>query len=222
MTTQGTILNINKPTGISSFSVVRKVRKISNTKKVGHGGTLDPFASGVLLVLVGRGATSRFEELLRLTKIYHATFRLGLQTDTHDIEGEVVQDERVSVSRKVLISTVNDYVGKIEQTPPMYSAKKISGKRLYEYARNGVKVQREPAEVEIHDIVITEVKGRDIHLEVTCSAGTYIRALARDIGKDMGTGAAVTELTRTAVGEYTIDNAIPLKDLEGTWNSITA
>lgn len=222
MTPEGIVLNINKPTGITSYSVVRKVKKITNAKKVGHGGALDPFASGVLLILGGRGATKRFDELSRLKKKYRTVFRLGLQTDTHDINGEMQRDEHVNVSLDEIESVIEDYTGDIDQIPPMYSAKKVGGKRLYEYAREGMAVDREPTQVTVYDIDGKKMEGRDIYFEVTCSSGTYIRALARDIGNGLGTGAVVSELTRTAVGDYTIDEAIPIENVEGAWNSITA
>jgi len=218
----GIVLNINKPKGIPSFSVVRHVRKISNEKKVGHAGTLDPFATGVLIVLVGRGATKRVEEFMRLPKQYRATLRFGLTTDTHDVDGTVEQDEEVSISPKKVKSLAQDFTGEIMQVPPMYSAKKVDGKPLYKYAREGKTVERDPTTVTIHEITIDSIDGRDVTLDIACSKGTYIRALARDMGELTGTGAAVTKLERTAVGDYTVRGAIPLNELGERWNSIVA
>ncbi|MCF7802967.1 MAG: tRNA pseudouridine(55) synthase TruB [Candidatus Marinimicrobia bacterium] len=218
----GIVLNINKPKGITSFSVVRHVRKITDEKKVGHAGTLDPFATGVLLVLVGRGATKRMKEFMRLRKQYRATLRFGLMTDTHDIDGTVEQDNEVRVSPKEVQSLARDFTGEIVQVPPMYSAKKFDGKPLYKYAREGKSVKRDPTRVTIHDITIGPVDGRDVTLDIACSKGTYIRALARDMGALTGTGVAVTKLECTAVGDYTVEAALPLNELGERWNSIVA
>lgn len=222
MAADGTVLNINKPAGITSFDVVREVRKVTDIQKVGHAGTLDPFATGVLLVLVGRGATKRFEEFLHLSKTYRSTFRFGLVTDTLDRTGTVLREEEVSLNRERLEEVLPEYTGKIEQIPPMYSAKKVDGQPLYKLARNGKMVEREPAIVEIYELNLLDVAGAECELEIRCSKGTYVRSLARDIGEAYGSGACVTELTRTAIGEYTLEDSIGLEELEEVWNSIAA
>jgi tRNA pseudouridine55 synthase len=218
----GTILNINKRKGISSFDVVRYVRKVTNMKKVGHAGTLDPLANGVLLILVGRGATKQSSELMTLPKTYETTIRLGMKTPTLDLEGEVQLDEHVQVPVATVQETLARFEGDIEQVPPMYSAKRVGGRRLYKIAKEGRVVEREPARVRIHQIELLEKRDRDIRILVRCSKGTYIRSLARDIGSDLDTHGTVTALTRTAVGDYSIDEAIELDQLESVWNSIAA
>ena len=222
MASNGVVLNIDKPAGITSFDVVRYVRKITGRKKVGHAGTLDPFATGVLLILVGRGATRRFDEFQQMPKSYEATFRFGLTTDSHDITGAVIRDKPVQIEEEQIQEHLPGYRGKIRQVPPMFSAKKVDGKRLYKLARKGESVEREPNEVTIHWLEARGINQRDFRFEITCSKGTYIRAMARDIGEDLGTGACVTELIRTAIGEYHLGDAISLEEVEDEWNSIAA
>lgn len=222
MSQQGYILNVNKPKGITSFDVVRHVRRIAGIKKVGHAGTLDPLADGVLIVLIGRGATKRSDEFMAKGKTYETTFRLGVKTQTHDLEGEIELDEAVDVSVERMETVLRKYVGNIEQVPPMYSAKKVNGIPLYKLAKNGKEVTRKPSQLTIHEIVLLEKSGRDVRIKVSCSKGTYIRSLARDIGHDLQTHAVVTDLTRTAVGEYTIENSVPFDKIEQEWNSIAA
>lgn len=216
------VLNIDKPVGMTSFQVVEKIRSITGEKKVGHAGTLDPIAGGVLIVLVGRGATKRFQEFMTLPKTYLTTIRLGVLTDTHDLEGTVLTDQPVTIDNAQLQSVLDEFQGQIQQVPPMYSAKKVNGQRLYKLAKQGKTVEREPSEVTIHDLTLLDRTGRDIQLRIRCSKGTYIRALARDIGNELGTHAAVAQLTRTAVGQYNLDNAILLDDLERRWSYIAA
>ena len=222
MKQDGTILNINKRKGLSSFDVVRYVRKVTNMKKVGHAGTLDPLANGVLLILVGRGATKQSSDLMILPKTYETTIRLGLKTPTLDLEGEIQLDEDVRIPVGAVEETLKHYEGEIDQVPPMYSAKRVGGRRLYKIAKEGRVVEREPSKVRIHRIELLEKKDRDIRIIVTCSKGTYIRSLARDIGTDLNTHGTVTALTRTAVGDYRINDAVELDQLESVWNSIAA
>lgn len=222
MRSNGIVLNINKPAGITSFDVVRQVRKITGEKKVGHAGTLDPFATGVLLILVGRGATKRFDEFMTKSKSYSATFRFGLTTDSHDITGEIQRDEDVEIKEEDVLDILPNYQGDIEQIPPMFSAKKVGGKRLYKLARQGKNIERDPDTVTIHSIQAESLNERDFRFEITCGKGTYIRALARDIGNDLDVGACVTELIRTGVGEYGIEDALSLEEVEEEWNSIAA
>jgi len=217
---EGVILNLEKPSGITSFDVIRYVRKVTGIKKVGHAGTLDPMARGVLIVLVGRGATKRFQEFMTLSKTYVAVIRLGILTETHDLEGRIIEQIPASVDTEQLQKVLSDFTGSIEQIPPMYSAKKVDGQRLYKLANKGETVEREPESITIHEIALLEHDNPDFKIRVRCSKGTYIRALARDIGEEMGTYAAVAELTRTAVGDYTINQAISLDELEHKWSSI--
>lgn len=222
MTANGIILNINKPAGLTSFGVVRRIRRITGVKKVGHAGTLDPFATGVLILLVGRKATRRFDEFASLDKSYSAIFRFGLTTDSHDITGETLSDKPADIKESDIQSVLADYQGEVDQVPPMFSAKKVNGKRLYKLARQGKRVEREVSKVTIHQIDAQPVSRRDFRFDITCSKGTYIRALARDIGSKLGVGACVTELTRTAIGEYNLDTALLLEEVEEKWNSIAA
>ncbi len=218
----GTVLNIDKPAGMTSFDVVDRVRTVTGVQKVGHAGTLDPFATGVLLILVGRGATKRFEEFLSLRKTYHSVFQFGLVTDTLDITGEVEQETEAAVDREVLEPILEKYTGEILQVPPMYSAKKVDGVRLYQLARQGKEVEREPVRITVEELRLLDISGSTCTLMVRCSRGTYVRALARDIGEEYGTGACVTKLTRTAIGKYQLEDAIALEDLEEVWNSIAS
>jgi len=217
-----TILNINKPKGLTSFDVVRRIRKITGVKKVGHAGTLDPFATGVLLILVGRGATKQSNAFMELRKQSSAVIRFGLRTDSHDITGEVEFDHDVEIETESVEHLLPKYTGTIEQVPPMFSAKKVNGKKLYKLARQGKTIEREPNSVTIYDIQWTKINSRDYAFDISCSKGTYIRSLARDFGEDLDTGACVIELKRTAVGEFTIEDAISLKEVESEWNSIIA
>ncbi len=222
MKQDGVVLNIDKPVGMTSFEVVEKVRNITGEQKVGHAGTLDPMAGGVLIVLVGRGATRRFQEFMTLPKTYITTIRLGVMTDTHDLEGTVLSDLPVTIDNAQVQAMLHRFQGNIHQVPPMYSAKKVDGQRLYRLAKQGKTVERESSEVTIHDLTLLDRTGRDIQLRVRCSKGTYIRALARDMGGELGTHGVVVQLTRTAVGQYNLENAIPLDDLERRWSYIAA
>lgn len=219
---QGTVLNIHKPADYTSFDVVREVRDLTGVRKVGHAGTLDPFATGVLLILVGRGATRRFEEFMQLPKTYRATFRFGWISDTLDSTGEFLQQEDLEVKEPELRKILPEFTGTIEQIPPMYSAKKVDGQRLYKLARQGKEVERKPSRVTVYSLDLLALNNSECRFEISCSKGTYIRALARDIGERYGTGACVTELVRTAIGSYTLDDAISLNNLEEKWNSIAA
>lgn len=220
------ILIIDKPVGITSHDVVYKVRRILKTKRVGHTGTLDPFATGVMVVLVGQ-ATRLAQFLDKDAKEYEATVRFGFETDTGDRTGSPKSDVQVptSVNIEQVERVLESFRGEIEQIPPMYSAKKVDGKKLYELARKGETVERRSVKVTIHrlelippapatcDEAITERETLGIH--VSCSAGTYIRTLAEDIGRSVGTGAHLTELRRTAAGKFSISQAITLEELGG-------
>ncbi len=217
------ILVIDKPAGMTSHDVVARLRRILKTRKIGHTGTLDPFATGVLVMLVGR-ATRLAQFLDKDEKEYDALVTFGYETETGDRTGERRATEPradLAVTPDALIETIGKFMGEIKQVPPMYSAKKIAGRKLYELAREGKEVEREPADVTIYkldlsqDRVPAEPEEGTFHLrfQVRCSAGTYIRTLAEDIGRELGTGAHLEELRRTAAGKFRIETAVTLDDL---------
>ncbi len=206
------ILVIDKPVGPTSHDVVAQVRQLLREKKVGHTGTLDPIATGVLPLVIGK-ATKVARYLTGGDKIYRATFRLGVSTTTFDADGEVTAERPVSVTREQVENTLARFVGDITQIPPMFSAKKVQGKRLYELARQGLEVEREPKPVKVHWIKLLAFAGVDIAVEVRCSAGTYLRALAHDVGEALGCGGHVKELRRLAAGTFTLDDAVSLDAL---------
>ncbi len=205
----GAILNFYKPIGRSSFWVVRKVKDLINAK-VGHAGTLDPFAEGVLLLCTGK-ATKRVAALMELTKEYIGDVALGIETDTDDLTGKIINQHEVPVLNQDQVQQIcNDFVGNITQIPPMFSAKKVQGRRLYKIARKGGSVEREPKSVHIDRIDLLSFNGNIAKIKVTCSKGTYIRALARDIGFRIGCGGHLKSLIRTRIGEFDVINSISL------------
>ena len=206
------VLNINKPLGISSFEVVRKVKKLAREKKVGHGGTLDPEASGVLPVCIGR-ATKAIDFIMEGEKEYIAKVKLGVVTDTYDREGKVLRESNVSFTEEEIANAIFKFEGTINQVPPMYSALKQNGKKLYELAREGKEVYREPRRVTIYSIEILSISSPIIEIKVRCSKGTYIRSLCYDIGEELGCGAMMWDLKRTATGPFSIENSVDLKEL---------
>lgn len=210
----GRILSIDKPSGWTSFDVVNRLRRISGIRKVGHAGTLDPFATGVLLICFA-GATKKVNELMALEKEYVATIELGKRTDTDDVTGAVIFEKPCAqVSRALLGSALDKYRGEFYQTPPAYSAVKVKGQRLYKLARAGKTTDVRPRLVEIHDLQIEHFSLPEITLKIICSRGTYIRALARDLGDDLGCGAFVRTLCRTRVGSYRLETAMRIADFE--------
>lgn len=207
------IIVIDKPKGITSFDVIRKLRKILKEKRIGHTGTLDPLATGILVICVGR-ATKLAQDIEGYDKEYIAEFELGYQTDTYDIEGTVVKSvEKFDISKEMLESVINNYIGDIKQVPPMYSAIKIDGKKLYELARQGIEVERKPRDVKISSIVLEEFDGKKVKIRCRVSKGTYIRSLIDDIGKDLEVYATMTNLRRTVVGDNQILESYTLDDL---------
>lgn len=206
------VLNINKPLGITSFDVVRQVKKLAKEKKVGHGGTLDPEAGGVLPVCIGR-ATKAIDFIMDDTKVYVAGIKLGVVTDTYDREGKILREAEVTCSQEDVIKSINKFVGNIKQVPPMYSALKQNGKKLYELAREGKEVYREPRNIIIHSIEILSINLPMISIRVKCSKGTYIRSLCYDIGEELGCGAMMWSLERAGTGPFTIENSVKLEDL---------
>lgn len=208
---QGLLL-INKPEGITSFGACAKVKWLLHQKRVGHTGTLDPMATGVLPILVGR-STVLSGCLLDADKEYIATVKLGITTDTLDKTGNILSEKSVSITRQELNKVLQDFLGKQLQTPPMYSALKKDGVRLYDLARKGTEVEREQREIEIFELELLEFRGDEFKIRVLCSKGTYIRSLADDIGKKVGTGAILTALKRTKTAGFSIDECVSLNDL---------
>ncbi|MCB2355480.1 tRNA pseudouridine(55) synthase TruB [Clostridium estertheticum] len=206
------ILNVFKPTGITSFDVVRLIRKISKVKKVGHAGTLDPEASGVLPVCIGK-ATKAIDYIMGDFKIYETELKLGVITDTYDREGKILKESEVNSGVDEITLVINSFIGEIKQVPPMYSALKVNGKKLYELARAGIEVEREARPITIYDINITDIKLPYIKFTVKCSKGTYIRSLCYDIGEKLKCGGMMWNLQRTATGQFHIDNAINVNEL---------
>ncbi|MCM8710630.1 tRNA pseudouridine(55) synthase TruB [Clostridium sp. SYSU_GA19001] len=203
------VINVYKPTNVTSFEVVRKIMKICNTKKVGHTGTLDPLASGVLPICVGRG-TKIVDFIMSDQKVYNAQLKLGVETDTYDREGMIISEKDVNIDEKTILDVFNSFIGDIEQEPPMYSALKINGKRLYELARQGLVVERAKRKVSIYDINITRISLPYIDFNVTCSKGTYIRSLCYDIGKILNVGGTMWNLERLQSGIFKAEDSILL------------
>ena len=207
------IFIINKESGWTSFDVVAKMRGILQMKKIGHTGTLDPAATGVLPVCVGK-ATKLVEKVAGEDKEYLAVMLLGEVTDTQDKTGEVIRKHDVNATEDEVIGAIKSFIGGYDQLPPMYSAKKVNGKKLVDLARKGVEVERKPRFVDIIDIRIEEVALPRVRMRVICGKGTYIRTLCNDIGEKLGCGGCMESLVRTRVGEYTLDKAITLGELE--------
>lgn len=201
-------LLVDKPVGPTSHDVVKWARKALGTKRVGHTGTLDPFASGLLVLLFGP-ATRLAEYISCLPKTYEARARLGIRTDTHDSQGQILEPlgDWEMIGHDDVFSELKRFRGKIEEVPPQFSAKKIAGEAMYKKARRGEKVELDPVIVEIFDINLTAFDPPEFSFEVTCSSGTYIRALARDIGEGLGAGAHLISLRRTWVGDFSVEKA---------------
>ncbi|MBQ7829929.1 MAG: tRNA pseudouridine(55) synthase TruB [Clostridia bacterium] len=210
----GGVLAIKKAAGMTSHDVVNKIRRLYNTKRVGHAGTLDPMATGVLVVLVGRAAKA-CEYISSDRKTYKATLRLGITTDTEDITGEVLTKSDDIPSSEQVEAVCREFVGELKQTPPMYSALKVNGQKLYDLARQGVTVEREARDITVFslDCEATESK-TDYILTVTCSGGTYIRTLCADIGSKLGCGGVMAALERTEACGISIDDCHTLEDIE--------
>lgn len=209
------IISINKPAGITSHDVIYKVRKFYGIKKVGHAGTLDPFAEGVLVVMIGRESTKMSYDLMKKDKEYMATLKLGYTTDTLDKDGEVKEfNTKLIPKLKDIKNIIKKYIGKdISQIPPMYSAIKIKGKKLYELARQGKNLELEPRIVNIYDINLLKYNYPILKIKVKCGSGTYIRSLARDIGKDLLVGAYLEALIRTKSGSYFLEDSYSIDNL---------
>ena len=207
------VILINKPKGITSRDVVNEVCKILKTKKVGHTGTLDPIASGVLVVCVGK-ATKLVDIITSANKEYVATVKLGLLTDTLDLDGEVLRKEKVTIRKEELINVLNSFLGKYEQEVPIYSAVKVNGKKLYEYAREGKKVNLPKRMVEIKKIELINLTDEEYKFRVLVSKGTYIRSLIYDINRKLNVIGVMSDLVRTKQGIFNIDDAYTLEDIK--------
>ncbi len=217
------VLNIYKPQEWTSHDVVAKFRGITGIRKIGHAGTLDPFAEGVLILCVGREATKKSSKFMDFPKEYLAEIQLGIETNTHDRTGEITKTGKFeNVLKENVLNALSDFEGKIEQIPPMFSAKKVGGKKLYELARKEKTIERKPVRITIHAIELIDFAGDSVVIRVRCSKGTYIRAIARDLGRKLGCFATLRELKRTAVGVFSLDTAVKKEDWESHWKSITA
>lgn len=208
------VINIYKNTGMTSFDVVAMVRRVAKMKKVGHTGTLDQAASGVLPVCLGK-ATKIIDYIMENKKVYRVNLKLGMVTDTYDLEGEVLREEDAShITKDEILNCINSFVGTIDQVPPMYSALKQNGVRLYELARQGIEVHREARKITIYSIENIKIESNDnIQMDVCCSKGTYIRSLCYDIGEKLNVGATMTALERIQNGTFTKEEAINIEDL---------
>jgi tRNA pseudouridine55 synthase len=206
------VLNIDKPQGLTSHDVVNQIRRLSGLRRVGHAGTLDPLATGVLLLCLGR-ATRLVEYMLGQRKKYEATIRLGQTTNTYDADGEIVVERPVNVSEETLVHALAHFRGSIQQQPPLFSAVKKGGQPLYQFARRGIDVERPLRDVTIYALELLEWSAPYLRLHVECSAGTYIRSLAHDLGETLDCGGHIVALRRTAVGNFTIGEAIRLREL---------
>jgi tRNA pseudouridine55 synthase len=207
------LICLNKPADITSFGAVSKVRGITREKKCGHTGTLDPMAQGVLPIMLG-GATKFISCLPDSDKGYRASFRLGITTDTLDITGSIISQRDVSVSDGDVADALGAFRGVIEQIPPMFSAVSVDGRRLYELAREGVEIEREPRRVEIKELELAGKNGEDYVIDVLCTKGTYIRTLIDDLGRALGCGAVMTSLIRTRAMGFALDDCVTLEELQ--------
>ena len=206
------IVIVDKPAGWTSQDVTARLRRVFSTRRIGHGGTLDPMATGVLPVFVGR-ATRGVEFFEHAEKAYEAVLRLGITTDTEDISGTVLEEKPVSVTQEQFLEILPRFRGEIMQVPPMYSALKVDGQKLCDLARKGKEVVRQPRPITIHELECLCFEGNTAHLRVRCSKGTYIRTLCKDIGAALGCGGCMEALRRVSAGSYTIGEAVPLAQL---------
>ena len=207
------IINIYKEKGYTSHDVVAVLRGICKQKKIGHTGTLDPDAEGVLPVCFG-SATKLCEFLTDKNKEYIAVMKLGIETDTQDTTGTILDKREVLVSEEEILKTISSFQGEQTQIPPMYSAVKVNGKKLYELAREGIEIERSARKITVHKIEVLSIDGDEVKLKVLCSKGTYIRTICHDIGKKLGCNAAMSSLVRSRSGDFDIENAITLKEVE--------
>ena len=206
------IIIIDKPQEWTSNDVVSRLRRVFNTRRIGHGGTLDPMATGVLPVFVGR-ATRGVEFFEHAQKVYETTVRFGLTTDTEDTTGKVLTETPVALTKEDVLTVLPRFRGEIQQVPPMYSAIKVNGQKLYDLARKGREVERQSRTITIHELELLNFAGNEARLRVRCSKGTYSRTLCKDIGEALGCGGCMAALRRVEAGEYTLEGSIPLREL---------
>jgi len=212
------IYNIYKPKDFSSFSIVKKIKYITK-EKVGHSGTLDPFADGVLVLGVGK-STKKLSSIIQYDKTYEGVIRLGIQTDSMDLTGTVVAEEKIPVITSTMLDQcANSFVGELLQRTPMFSARKIDGVRLYKLARKNISIKTNPKLVTIRNLKIEVIDDNNLKVIVECSSGTYIRVLAEDIAKYLGTVGHLISLTRLSVGEYSLSESLTVESFEEAWKS---
>lgn len=208
----GETILIDKPFGWTSFHVVHKIRKAVKVKKVGHAGTLDPMATGLLIISTGK-KTKEISKYQDLEKTYIGIITLGKSTPSMDLETDVIEEKPlVDITQEIILKQTETFIGEILQVPPMYSAVKYKGKSLYKLARKGKSVNREPRKVLVTKFDIKEIKLPEIFFEITCSKGTYIRAIANDLGINLGCGAVLSSLRRTKIGDYNVENAVQIEE----------
>ena len=208
------LLLVNKPVGITSFKLVHIIKKKLNVKKAGHCGTLDPLASGLMIVLIGK-YTKLQDKFMKQDKVYYATIKLGIKTDSGDLDGKIVSQSDFShVTKDLAEKACKSFVGKIKQIPPMYSALKVNGQKLYELARKGITVERKPREITIYDIELVDFKEDTFSVRVKCSSGTYIRTLSEDIGTKLNTDTVLINLVREEIGNYKLKDAVNIEDIK--------
>ncbi len=208
------VLVLDKPKDMSSTEAVEKIKRLLRVRKAGHGGTLDPFATGVLPICIGKG-TKIAQFILAGDKVYEGAFELGIITDTYDLTGEVVERRPVpELSLTEIEKAMEAFVGVIEQVPPPYSAAKYKGRPLYQWARKGIRVEKEPKKVEILEFRLKGYEPPRVYFEVYCSKGTYVRSLVHEVGQKLGCGATLVELTRTRKGPFTLEEALSLEEIE--------
>lgn len=209
---EGRVLLINKPLDWTSFDVVNKLRYKLKIKKIGHAGTLDPLATGLLIICVGK-MTKRIEEFMGLEKEYTGTLIIGQTTPSHDLETEVTERVDIThISEAQIHAATTPLTGRIQQLPPMHSAIRIGGKRAYSFARKGQEVELQPREVEVREFEITSINLPEVHFRIVCSKGTYIRSLVRDFGNSLGVGAYMSRLCRTRIGPFLLRDALSIED----------
>lgn len=219
---EGEIILIDKPSGPTSFQVVRKIRKITGVKKVGHSGTLDPNASGLMIVCTGK-KTKEMDHFINLNKTYSGIIRLGLTSPSMDTETECTElPLPKDLDEKKILEVRDNFLGEIEQIPPMYSAIKVDGKKLYNLARKGKTIERQPRKVFIEKFEIEKIDLPDIYFIITCSKGTFIRVIADDFGKKLNSGGILVELRRTEIGEFRVGDAIRIDQLSSQTFSVSA
>lgn len=214
----GQVLLIDKPVNWTSFDVVARIRRLTKVKKVGHAGTLDPLATGLLVVCTGK-KTKEISEYQNQSKKYTGIITLGKSSPSMDMATEITETVLPdNLSEEKILAVRNKFLGNIEQVPPMFSALKHKGKALYKYARAGKEVERNPRQVDIYSFEITKINLPDIHFEISCSKGTYIRVIADDFGKELGCGGILSLLRRTQIGNFNVDNAINLDEFTTLFN----